>query len=178
MAGAPLPKQLRFHDLRHPCAALLIANGRHMEEMKRSPRALAESGHVRSVRAPFPADSPRGSTTPTGMQPRPAGPTRHFALRLSMRGRLETLNRAFSGGCEYPSRNRSPTAPEGGGGRPGQGSPAFLASAPKQVMRRTNPGQVGSVLPHPRAYCPSSSVRYQSVTTANGRNPYPRLADL
>jgi len=30
VARARLPKQLRFHDLRHTCAALLIANGRHM----------------------------------------------------------------------------------------------------------------------------------------------------
>lgn len=29
-----LPETLRFHDLRHSCAALLIANGRHMEEVK------------------------------------------------------------------------------------------------------------------------------------------------
>jgi integrase len=34
VAGARLPKQRRFHDLRHTYAALLIANGRHMEEMK------------------------------------------------------------------------------------------------------------------------------------------------
>ena len=33
-ARAGLPKGLRFHDLRHTCAALLIANGRHMEEVK------------------------------------------------------------------------------------------------------------------------------------------------
>ena len=33
-APARLPKQLRFHDLRHTCAELLIANGRHTEEMK------------------------------------------------------------------------------------------------------------------------------------------------
>ena len=31
---AELPGGLRFHDLRHTCAALLIANGRHMEEVK------------------------------------------------------------------------------------------------------------------------------------------------
>jgi len=31
---AGLPDVLRFHDLRHTCAALLIANGRHMEEVK------------------------------------------------------------------------------------------------------------------------------------------------
>lgn len=30
---ARLPKQLRFHDLRHTCAELL-SNGRHTEEMK------------------------------------------------------------------------------------------------------------------------------------------------
>jgi integrase len=29
-----LPETLRFHDLRHTCAALLIANGRHMEEVR------------------------------------------------------------------------------------------------------------------------------------------------
>lgn len=29
-----IPEDLRFHDLRHTCAALLIANGRHMEEVK------------------------------------------------------------------------------------------------------------------------------------------------
>ena len=29
-----IPGELRFHDLRHTCAALLIANGRHMEEVK------------------------------------------------------------------------------------------------------------------------------------------------
>jgi len=32
--AAGLPAGLRFHDLRHTCAALLIANGRHMEEVK------------------------------------------------------------------------------------------------------------------------------------------------
>lgn len=32
--AAGLPAVLRFHDLRHTCAALLIANGRHMEEVK------------------------------------------------------------------------------------------------------------------------------------------------
>jgi integrase len=29
-----VPEDLRFHDLRHTCAALLIAQGRHMEEVK------------------------------------------------------------------------------------------------------------------------------------------------
>jgi integrase len=34
VARARLPKQLRFQDPRHTRAALLIANGRHMEEVK------------------------------------------------------------------------------------------------------------------------------------------------
>jgi integrase len=34
VAGSPLPTELRFHDLRHTCAAILIANGRHLEEVK------------------------------------------------------------------------------------------------------------------------------------------------
>ena len=34
VTAAGLPEMLRFHDLRHTCAALLIANGRHMEEVK------------------------------------------------------------------------------------------------------------------------------------------------
>jgi integrase len=29
-----IPEGLRFHDLRHTCAAILIANGRPMEEVK------------------------------------------------------------------------------------------------------------------------------------------------
>jgi integrase len=29
-----IPEDLRFHDLRHTCAALLIANGQHIEEVK------------------------------------------------------------------------------------------------------------------------------------------------
>ncbi|MGH8990226.1 MAG: tyrosine-type recombinase/integrase [Acidimicrobiia bacterium] len=32
--AAGLPERLRFHDLRHTCAALLVADGRHMEEVK------------------------------------------------------------------------------------------------------------------------------------------------
>ncbi|MEW6474219.1 MAG: site-specific integrase [Actinomycetota bacterium] len=32
--AAGLPDELRFHDLRHTCAALLVADGRHMEEVK------------------------------------------------------------------------------------------------------------------------------------------------
>ena len=31
---AGLPPRVRFHDLRHTCAALLIAAGRHLEEVK------------------------------------------------------------------------------------------------------------------------------------------------
>jgi integrase len=31
---AAIPEGLRFHDLRHTCAASLIANDRHMEEVK------------------------------------------------------------------------------------------------------------------------------------------------
>jgi hypothetical protein len=55
-----------------------------------------------------------------------------LAPRLSTRGRLESLNRAFSGDCNYPVEEPLPmrALEEGGGGRPGQGSPAFLASAP------------------------------------------------
>jgi integrase len=34
VARTELPEGLRFHDLRHTCAAILIANGRSMEEVK------------------------------------------------------------------------------------------------------------------------------------------------
>jgi integrase len=34
VARAGLPDDLRFHDLRHTCAAFLIAEGRHIEEVK------------------------------------------------------------------------------------------------------------------------------------------------
>ena len=34
VAHTELPEGLRFHDLRHTCAAILIANGRSMEEVK------------------------------------------------------------------------------------------------------------------------------------------------
>jgi integrase len=34
VSRAGLPEQLRFHDLRHTCAALLIADGQHMEAVK------------------------------------------------------------------------------------------------------------------------------------------------
>jgi integrase len=33
-ADMAIPGGLRFHDLRHTCTAILIANGRHMEEVK------------------------------------------------------------------------------------------------------------------------------------------------
>jgi hypothetical protein len=33
-ADEAIPEGLRFHDLRHTCAAVLIANGCHMEEIK------------------------------------------------------------------------------------------------------------------------------------------------
>ena len=33
-SAGTLPDGLRFHDLRHTCAALLIASGRHLEEVK------------------------------------------------------------------------------------------------------------------------------------------------
>ena len=69
--------------------------------------------HVRAVTAfvltATEGEPPRwrtfGSTRPTGMQPRPAGPAcGRYATssRLCTWGRLESLNRAFSGGCEYP----------------------------------------------------------------------------
>jgi len=34
VARADVPEGLRFHDLRHTCAALLVANGQHLEEVK------------------------------------------------------------------------------------------------------------------------------------------------
>jgi Phage integrase family len=34
VAAAGLPRNVRFHDLRHTCAALLIAAGRHLKEVK------------------------------------------------------------------------------------------------------------------------------------------------
>ena len=33
-ADEAIPEGLRFHDLRHTCAAILISNGQHMEEVK------------------------------------------------------------------------------------------------------------------------------------------------
>ena len=46
---------VRFHDLRHTCAALLIENHQHMEEVEGLPRPLEYPCHVGSVRAPVPA---------------------------------------------------------------------------------------------------------------------------
>jgi hypothetical protein len=57
VARARLPKQLLFHDLRHACAALLIANGPAYGGNEGSPRAVVDSGHVRSVRGTVPACS-------------------------------------------------------------------------------------------------------------------------
>jgi hypothetical protein len=57
VARARLRKQFRSHDLRDTWAALRIANGRHMEEMKDHLGHPSTRGHVRSVRAPVPAGS-------------------------------------------------------------------------------------------------------------------------
>jgi integrase len=43
VARSGLPDALRFHNLRHTSAALLIANGRHMEEVK-DPSGTARLG--------------------------------------------------------------------------------------------------------------------------------------
>jgi hypothetical protein len=100
---------------------------------------LVDSSHVRSVRAPVPAGSSGTRRRARGDLPE-CSPGRRgrraaatpLAPRLSTRGRLESLNRAFSGDCNYPVEEPLPmrALEEGGGGRPGQGSPAFLASAP------------------------------------------------
>ena len=82
---------------------------------ERSPRALVDSGHVRSVRASVPAgssgtrrrarrDLPECSL---GRRGRRAAAT-PLAPRLGTRGRSESLNRAFSGGCEYPVEEPPP----------------------------------------------------------------------
>jgi hypothetical protein len=125
---------------------------------ERSPRALVDSGHVRSLPGNcsrvLVRKSPTGSTRLTGMQPRLAGrraPATPPAPRLSRRGRSESLYRAFSGGCEYPVEEPPPSAPSKKRRRESRtGVSRLLASGPQQqVMRRTNPGQVGSALPHP-----------------------------
>jgi integrase len=48
-ARARLPKPLRFHDLRHTCAALLIVKGSAYGGDERSSRAPVDSGHIRSA---------------------------------------------------------------------------------------------------------------------------------
>jgi hypothetical protein len=63
------------------------------------------------------------------MQPRPVGPAcGRYATSASPEHAepFRSLNRAFSGGCEYPVEEPPPkrALEERGGGRPGQGSPA------------------------------------------------------
>jgi len=86
---AGLPDGLRFHDLRHTAAALLIANGRHMEEVKDYlghssirvtsdryahlfPRARAEIADALDATfrasAPAPADHTRTTASVTPLQ--------------------------------------------------------------------------------------------------------------
>ena len=48
------PDGLRFHDLRHTCAALLIANGRHLEEVKDYLGHSSIRVDERPLRAPLP----------------------------------------------------------------------------------------------------------------------------
>jgi hypothetical protein len=138
VARARLPKQRRFHDLRHTRAALLIANGRYMEEMKdhlenSSIRVTSDrygsvpacsSGRRRRARRDLPECS-------LGRRGRRAAVTPP-APRLSTRGRSESISRAFSGGCESPLEEPPPSAPskkrEAGG--QDRGFPPFLASGP------------------------------------------------
>ena len=54
-----LPPGLRFHDLRHTCAALSIAAGRHLEEVKDYLGPLVDPRHERPLRAPVPGSSRR-----------------------------------------------------------------------------------------------------------------------
>jgi integrase len=92
VARAGLPDGLRFHDLRHTCAAFLIANGRHMEEVKdhlghssirvtsdryghlfpAAKAALAES--LDAIYRATPAVSSRSDTTVVALQTRKAAP--------------------------------------------------------------------------------------------------------
>jgi hypothetical protein len=171
VARARLPKQLLFPDLRHACAALLIANGPAYGGNEGSPRAVVDFGSrpigTANCSRVLVGKSPTGSTglflpeCSLGRRGRRAAATPP-APRLSTRGRSESLNRAFSGGCEYPVEEPPPSAPskkrEAGG--QDRGLPPCSRLAPQQqVMRRTNPGQVGSVLPHPRAYGHGVSAR-------------------
>jgi integrase len=57
----PELRALRFHDLRHTCAALSIAAGAHPKLISRAPRALIYPDHARPLRAPVPlrGGSPR-----------------------------------------------------------------------------------------------------------------------
>jgi integrase len=77
-ARARLPKQLRFHDLRHTCAALLIANGRHMEETKDHlghPSIRVTSDRHGHLFPRTPRELADGLDETYRMQRRPAGPT-------------------------------------------------------------------------------------------------------
>lgn len=150
VARARLPKQLRFHDLRHPCAALLIANGRHMEEMKdhlghSSIRVTSDRcGHL-FPRAP--QETPTGSTRLTGMQPRPAGPTcGRYATSASPEhaGRSESLNRAFSGGCEYPVEEPPPkrALEESEAGGQDRGLPPCSVGPPSDTADESGAGRI------------------------------------
>ena len=80
---------VRFHDLRHTCAALLIAAGRHLRGGQDVPRALVDPRHERSVRTPLPRSARR---------------TRGRARR--------DVYRIFRGPAAAPARNRA--APERG----------------------------------------------------------------
>jgi hypothetical protein len=106
----------------------------------------------------------------------PAGPAcgRYAtSARLSTRGRLESLNRAFSGGCNYPVEDRPQARPRRSERREawtGVSRPSRVGPQ-QRVMRRTNPGQVGSVLPHPRAYAhPPHVVDRGSGTSSHLRS--------
>ncbi len=77
--AAGLPPGVRFHDLRHTCAALLIAAGRHLEEVKNylghsSIRVTSDRyghlfpearGHRRTPRRDFPRRCPRSTRNAT-----------------------------------------------------------------------------------------------------------------
>jgi integrase len=54
LKAAKLPLDLRIHDLRHTCAAILIAQGEHPEEDPAPPRPLIDHGHPGPLRPPLP----------------------------------------------------------------------------------------------------------------------------